>query len=47
MLSFLEVERAFMKTVMKEFREYSYISEILASPDIEKKRMAPLQAVSL
>jgi len=28
MLSFLEDERAFMKTDMKEFREYSYISEI-------------------
>lgn len=28
MLSFLEVERAFINTVMNELREYSYISEI-------------------
>lgn len=47
MLSFLEVLRAFMNTVMYADREYSYISDIADKPAIEKNKIEPLQAVSL
>mmetsp|Transcript_20740 Transcript_20740/g.31958 ORF Transcript_20740/g.31958 Transcript_20740/m.31958 type:complete len:252 (+) Transcript_20740:2008-2763(+) len=47
MLSFREVDRAFIKTVRYEDSEYSYISEIEDRPAIEKNRIDPLQATSL
>ena len=36
-----------MNTVIKDEREYSYISEMAESPEMEKKRIDPLHATSL
>jgi len=47
MLSFLELARAFMNTVIYDEREYSYISDMADRPVIEKKRIDPLQATYL
>jgi hypothetical protein len=47
MLSFLEVVKAFIKTVIYEESEYSYILSIVDKPEIEKNRIEPLQATSL